>query len=125
MLRYYYNFGWLKRRLAGNTKKFARRSGLIINKQKTKAIWIGKNKTRKDYICAQKNLEWVIDGYFRYLGIDFCHDLHEMVQYNYIEQIKQIKAQMSLWLKRSLTVLGRITVVKSLLVSKLIQRMKL
>ena len=64
-------------------------------------------------------MEWVIDGYFRYLGIDFCHDLHEMVQYNYIEKIEQIKAQMSLWLKRSLTVLGRITVVKSLLVSKL------
>ena len=30
-----------------------------------------------------------------------------------------LKDQMSLWLKRSLTVLGRITVVKSLLVSKL------
>ena len=42
-----------------------------------------------------------------------------MVQYNYSENIKQIKDQMSLWLKRSLTVLGRITVVKSLLVSKL------
>ena len=40
------------------------------------------------------------EGYFRYLGIDFSHDLFEMVQYNYSEKIKQIKDQMSLWLKR-------------------------
>ena len=43
-----------------------------------------------------------------------------MVPYSfYGKKIKQTKAQMSLWLKRSLTVLGRISVVKSLLVSTL------
>ena len=99
--------------------KFSSGSGLNINKQETKAIWIGKNKNRKDYIWVQETLDWVFEGYFRYLGIDFSHDLFEMVQYKYSETIKQIKDQMSLWLKRSLTVLGRITVVKSLLVSKL------
>ena len=49
-------------------------------------------------MCSRK-LGVVIDGHFRYLGIDFCHDLHEMVQYNFIEKIEQIKAQMSLCLK--------------------------
>ena len=99
--------------------KFSSISGLNINKQKTKVIWIGKNKHRKDHIWVQETLDWVFEGYFRYLGIDFSHDLFEMVQYNYSEKIKQIKDHMSLWLKRSLIVLGRITVVKSLLVSKL------
>ena len=98
---------------------FAICSGLTINKQKTKAIWIGKNKDRKDYIQVNDELEWVFYGYFRYLGIDFSHDLQNMVKHNFTEKIEQIRAQMSLWLKRSLTVLGRITVVKSLLVSKL------
>ena len=98
---------------------FANVSGLAINKQKTKAIWIGKNKNKRGSLCAQENLEWVYEGYFRYLGIDFAHDLDEMIQHNYNEKIMQIKSQMTLWLKRSLTVLGRITVVKSLLVSKL------
>ena len=42
-----------------------------------------------------------------------------MIEYNYQQKMKEIKTQMTSWLKRSLTVLGRITVVKSLLVSKL------
>ena len=36
--------------------EFARGSGLTINKQKTKAIWIGKNKTRKDSIMCSRKL---------------------------------------------------------------------
>lgn len=98
---------------------FAVSSGLTINKQKTKAIWIGKHKNRKDKLYVQEDLEWVFGGYFTYLGIDFSQDLEGMVKRNYEEKIKLMKSQISLWLKRSLTVLGRITVVKSLLISKL------
>ena len=100
-------------------EKFALCSGLTINKRKTKAIWIGRNKNRTDKIHVQDDLEWVFGGFFRYLGIDFSQDLQLMVKQNYTEKIELIKSQISLWLKRSLTVLGRITVVKSLLISKL------
>ena len=54
---------------------FAEASGLAINKQKTKAIWIGKNKNKRSALCVHEGLEWVYEGYFRYLGIDFSHDL--------------------------------------------------
>ena len=42
-----------------------------------------------------------------------------MVDHNHTEKIKDIKRQIISWSKRTLTVLGRITVVKSLLVPKL------
>ena len=98
---------------------FEAASGLSLNKHKTKVMWIGRYKERKDSLCTEENLDWVFDGYFKYLGIDFSGDLHDMVDHNFYTQILHINSQMTLWLKRSLTVFGRIIVVKSLLVSKL------
>ena len=50
------------------------------------------------------------------LGIIFSTDLHSMVLRNYNRIILSIRKQISHWSKR---VTGRVTVVKSLLVSKL------
>ena len=99
--------------------KFNTMSGLKVNTHKTHAIWIGGYKNKKDGVLLDKNLNWVFNDYFRYLGIDFCTDLHKITIRNYNEKFKEIKCQMTSWLKRYLTVLGRVTVVKSLLVSKL------
>ena len=65
------------------------------------------------------NLDWVFEDYFRYLGIDFSTNLIEMTKYNYMNKISEIKNQINKWSRRSLTAFGRITVIKSLLVSKL------
>ena len=94
-------------------------SGFKGNKQKTHAIWFGGYKNKKDGVLLNRNINWVFDDYFRYLGIDFCTDLPKLVTHNYNENFKEIKSQMTSWLRRYLTVLGRITVVKSLLVSTL------
>ena len=94
-------------------------SGLKINKEKTRAVWIGSFKYRKEKIHANDNLHWTFNENFRYLGIDFSSNLKEMVFYNYDQKIKEIKSQIIVWSKRSLTVFGRITVIKSLLVPKL------
>ena len=98
--------------------EYASISGLKINIHKTRAIWIGRYKHKKD-ILIDRDLTWVFDEYFKYLGVDFCTNLQEMVHYNYREKIMEIRSQMTSWLKRYLTVLGRVTVVKSLLISKL------
>ena len=41
-----------------------------------------------------------------------------MVDHNYCEKVQEIKRQITTWLKRKLTPLGRVTIVKSLLVPK-------
>ena len=42
-----------------------------------------------------------------------------MVDHNYCEKFNEIKCQMTTWLKRTLTPLGRATIVKSLLIPKI------
>ena len=42
-----------------------------------------------------------------------------MVDHNYSEKFKEIKFKMATWIKRSLTPLGRATIVKSLLIPKI------
>ena len=42
-----------------------------------------------------------------------------MVDHNYSEKFKEIKVKMATWIKRSLTPLGRATIVKSLLIPKI------
>ena len=79
----------------------------------------GNFKNRKDKLTVNVNLDWVFEDYFRYLGIDFSTNLIEMTKYNYMNKISEIKNQINTWSRRSLTAFGRITVIKSLLVSKL------
>ena len=98
---------------------FEKMSNLKINITKTQVIWIGKNRACKKKLMPEHKLNWISEGYSRYLGIDFSVNLLEMVDHNYCEKIKEIKRQIISWSKRTLTVLGRITVVKSLLVPKL------
>ena len=99
--------------------EYAGISGLKVNKEKTSVIWIGSFKNRKDRIHGGENLHWTFHEHFRYLGIDFSNNLKEMVEHNYDKKIKEIKSQIIVWAKRSLTAFGRITVIKSLLVAKL------
>ena len=98
---------------------FEKISNLKINVTKTHVIWIGKTRTCKKKLLPEHELNWVSEGYSRYLGIDFSVNLIEMVNHNYVEKIKDIKRLIISWSKRTLTVLGKITVVKSLLLPKL------
>ena len=82
-------------------------------------IWIGKNRTFKEELLHEYKLNWISEGYFRYLGIDFSVELSQMVDHNYQEKINEIKRQMAVWRKRTLTSLGRVTIVKSLFIPKL------
>ena len=93
--------------------RFANISGLKINENKTKVIWIGKCKNKEDRMLPERNFHWVHEGGFKYLGIHFFVDLERTVQYNYYDKMEVIRKQMNSWRKHSLTVLGRIVVIKS------------
>jgi hypothetical protein len=52
---------------------------------------------------------------FLKLGINFDVDLDKIVNINYNERILPIKKLIKIWSKRNLTVIGKITVVKTLI----------
>lgn len=58
-------------------------------------------------------------GIFRILGILFSVDTDRMVEINYEGKVMNIKKDLVKWSKRQLTPLGKVTVLKSLIISKL------
>ena len=57
---------------------------------------------------------------FKVLGLDFSLDLSSMVAINYTKKFKEVSQILKSWEHRKLTLLGKITVVKTLALSKLI-----
>ena len=53
------------------------------------------------------------------LGIKFTLDLQQMIPINYESKLEEIKKLLSSWSKRMLTPYGKITVIKSLALSKI------
>jgi hypothetical protein len=94
-------------------------SGLKINETKTNAIWIGINKYSPYQIKTRKKIHWVKDGLFSCLGIDFSLCLHDIIEINYENKYLSIKKQIQTWSKRNISVLARVTVVKSLFIPQL------
>ena len=87
-----------------------------INLGKCKAVWIGRNRFRKEKICSDLKLQW--SDSFTLLGVDFDSDLAKM-DTNFKAKIEEIEKVYSSWLYRNVTPLGKITVIKSIALSKL------
>ena len=94
---------------------FGNCSGLKINIQKTNAIWIGASKCNEDIELEGRQVNFVHNDFFRYLGADFHVVIDKIPDYNYDRIFDKVKRQMISWIKRNITVLGRVTVAKSLL----------
>ena len=99
-------------------KFYALASGLQVNVEKTKVIWIGSMKGSNYQICRDFNLCWE-KGTFTVLGVKFSVNLNDMVKINYDEKLREIKFLLIQWSKRILTPYGRITVIKSLAMAKI------
>ena len=91
-------------------------SGLKISVSKTKAIWFGSNHNSNLKLCPDLTLKWVKE--FTLLGINFDNNLTNM-QSNFDDKIEKIEKLLSHWSYRYLTPYGKVTIIKSLALSKL------
>ena len=96
--------------------QFKQISGLKINLSKCKAVWIGKHRFLNIQLCDDLKLIWT--NKFRLLGVDFDSDLAHM-DTNFRTKLDEIEKLYNCWLYRHLTPIGRITVIKSMALSKL------
>ena len=92
-------------------------SGLNVNKDKTKLVWIGTKKHCKDKL-KKSGFQWGCTQ-FDLLGLTFSVNLSEMIDLNFKAKILEIKELIKIWNKRYLTPLGKITVIKTFLLAKL------
>ena len=96
-------------------KVFGSISGLKINTNKTKVIWIWR---KKDKLILNYNLIWGSEE-VDLLGITYNLNLKETTNINYEKAIIKIKENNKSWNKRYLTPLGKITFIKTFLISQL------
>ena len=81
---------------------------------------MGSKKYSTDSIKTKWKLNWKVDN-FKLLGITFDTNLDKMLTLNFTDKIctTNIKTKNNYWNRRSLTPIGRITVIKSILLSSL------
>ena len=94
-------------------------SGLKINVDKTKVVKFGRDRDSSDILCPDLNLIWTKK--FTSLGIEYdVSDLDNITQLNLDPKITEIDNLIKIWQIRNLTTIGKITVIKSLFISKFI-----
>ena len=98
--------------------KFAAASGLKVNASKTRAVWIGSMKFSGETFNHRLKLDWTQND-FVILGIKFSCNIDTIPEINYNEKVKEIRKEIKEWSKRILTPLGRLTIIKTLLIAKL------
>ena len=94
-------------------------SGLKLNIDKTKAIWIGAASKSKNRLCHEYNLDWNQEP-SKVLGTIFTTEVFDIWEKNATAIFKNVEQTIKSWSKRKLTLLGKITVIKSLALSKFV-----
>ena len=100
-------------------KKFYSMSGLKINVEKTRAIWIGSLSHSNRQLCREYKLDWS-QGAFKILGVTFSVEVFDIWDLNTEQIYNSIESICKNWSKRKLTLFGRITIIKSLALAKFI-----
>jgi hypothetical protein len=84
-------------------------AGLKLNIKKTEAMWMGNLRNSKD---TPLGLKWVNEVHS--LGIFFSYDTDYVIQKNFTDKSKAFKKILDLWSQRDLSLIGKITILKSL-----------
>ena len=99
--------------------KFYKMSGLKMNIEKTKAIWIGAMSHSNFKLCENIKLDWE-KGPFKILGVNFTANVHDIWKYNYKDVLGNVEKVLNSWRNRKLTLFGKVTIIKSLALSKFV-----
>ena len=98
------------------TNNFGGISGLQLNVEKTKAVWLG--KWSKNH-STPLQLMWTHDP-AKILGIHFAYDEKQNNYYNFVIKIQNLQTNLDLWKSRNLTMFGKVLIIKSLGLSQLV-----
>ena len=100
-------------------KQYYIMSGLKINVEKTRALWIGSLSNSEKTLCDEYPLDWSQEP-LKALGVVFSPLVFNIWDLNSQEVLLKVKNILNQWSRRKLTLIGRITVIKSLALSKFV-----
>ena len=93
--------------------------GRQVNLETTEALWIGSFKNRTDKLAIKQNIKWTYQN-VKSLGAWFSTIEEEAAMLNNQEKKEKISKILSCWQLRRLTLVGKITVIKSLAASQFV-----
>ena len=103
---------------------FSLHSGLKINFKKTEVLFLGNGQksTTETVISLANNRNITVKKVIKILGVHFTYDETLWKKLNFDEILKTIKERLNRWNWRTLTVLGRIQIIKSFVIPVFIYR---
>ena len=98
---------------------FYKVSGLKLNDKKTEALWIESKCGSSDVPFPERNFKW---PKYKVKTLRVWLSVHpeETTDLNYDEKLEKVRNILSSWNYRRLTLVGKIAVLKSLVVSQLV-----
>ena len=98
---------------------FSKISGLLLNLSKTKICGIGVKRGVEFALCGMKSINSLNDS-VKILGIHFSYNEEILKETNVMNVINKMEKVLAVWRMRSLTLAGKITILKSLIFSKIV-----
>ena len=99
--------------------EYAKFSGLSMNFDKTKVVWFGCEHPNNTVYLPELYFEWNPES-FKILGITFTTDLKNISDINILQKMNSMIFELNQWRKRDLTPFGKVTVIKTLVISKIV-----
>ncbi|KAL9983202.1 hypothetical protein ACROYT_G005340 [Oculina patagonica] len=96
--------------------KFRKLSGLKVNSSKTEGLWLGSLKGNE---MKPLGIKWPQDP-IKALGIFFTYDKKLLYLKNFSEKLDKIKKLINIWSSRGLSLYGKVTIIKTLLLPKVV-----
>ena len=99
-------------------------SGLRLNSRKTEALWIGSCAGKSEKLHPEKDFNWQ-NTKVKALGVWLSTDPEITIKLNFVEKIEKMRNCLGCWSVRRLSLIGKITVLKSLVASQVIHLLSL
>ena len=104
-------------------QRFQDFTGLVINYNKTEIMRIGSMVGANAEIYTKLPLIWS-DGSIKVLGVLFYPDIVKTTKENFAAKFEKIQSISKVWSQRSLSLIGKIQIVNTLMVSQLLYIMQ-
>ena len=95
---------------------FKKASGLMMNFTKTEGMWIGSSRNNK---TKPLGIKWPSEP-IKALGVFYTYDQKLLLEKNFIENLDKIKKLINVWSSRGLSIYGKVTIIKSLVIPKFV-----
>ena len=103
-------------------EKFWKSSGFTINYDKTQIYRIGSLKNMQTELVLQKQVSWT-NNPIKVLRVTVSHQTDEALKLNYEILLPKVKAILTTWKARSLSLFGKIMIVNTLIASLFVHKM--